>query len=226
MQKADWLTLLAGVAMAGTYCCPGWAANAKSGAPVTETMTLRVYDYIPGNRAALLDAESEAGEILAKAGVGTRWVDCPTSHAVIEDFPDCQVAQGANDLVVSILPAAMADQLQHSEDALGNADENAAGSRRAGIFYDRVRETAGGDTAAFSTLLGRVIAHELGHLLLGENAHSRTGIMQAAWSSRELGLTAGAEMEFTAQQSRRIEARLAAEAQAARTQTAAELNRP
>ncbi|MEO5822443.1 MAG: hypothetical protein ABIT71_18195 [Vicinamibacteraceae bacterium] len=30
-------------------------------------------------------------------------------------------------------------------------------------------------------ILGRVTAHEIGHLLLGTNSHAPTGLMQATW---------------------------------------------
>src|SRR5439155_10444253 len=34
-------------------------------------------------------------------------------------------------------------------------------------------------------LLGRVVAHEVGHLLLGTTAHSATGLMRARWNDEE-----------------------------------------
>jgi hypothetical protein len=34
------------------------------------------------------------------------------------------------------------------------------------------------------TILGRVIAHEIGHLLLGSNSHSAHGLMRASWDVR------------------------------------------
>jgi hypothetical protein len=34
------------------------------------------------------------------------------------------------------------------------------------------------------TILGRVTAHEIGHLLLGTNSHALAGLMQAAWNLR------------------------------------------
>ncbi|MGA2755328.1 MAG: hypothetical protein ABSE53_16330 [Terracidiphilus sp.] len=208
MQTRAWTTWMGGLAIAAAACgTTGWA----EGPARTATITLRVYDYVQSKDAALKQAEAEASAILATGGVSARWVDCPTSHAVLKDFPDCQSALQVTDYVVSILPAAMADRLEHSEDALGSANESAAGFGRAQIFYGKIRMMTGGDTAPFSALLGRVMAHEIGHLLLGDNAHSRTGIMQAAWSDRELGMRAGAEMVFTEKQSHRIETRLAAE---------------
>lgn len=185
----------------------GWA----EGTPSSEIVTLRVYDYVQAKDAALKQAETEAGAILATGGISARWVDCPTSHAVLKDFPDCQSALKVTDYVVTILPAAMDARLRHSEDALGSANESEEGFGRAQIFYDKIHMMAGGNTAPFSALLGRVMAHEIGHLLLGDNAHSRRGIMQAAWADRQLAMRADAEMIFTEKQSHRIETRLAAE---------------
>ena len=207
MQISALATCMGALVVATASGTTGWA----DGTPSPAIVTLRIYDYVQAKDADLKRAETEASAILATGGVSARWVDCPTSHAVLKDFPDCQSALQVTDYVVSILPAAMADRLEHSEDALGSANESAAGFGRAQIFYGKIRMMTGGDTAPFSALLGRVMAHEIGHLLLGDNAHSRTGIMQAAWSDRELGMRAGAEMVFTEKQSHRIETRLAAE---------------
>jgi hypothetical protein len=217
MEKAGWAGWLAGVAMVVVTGAAGWAQTADHAVQRTDQITLRVYDYVGADKvhadvAGLAKAETEAGAILARAGVSVRWVGCPTSHAVINDFPACASAQQPTDVVVSILPHAMAGRAGASGDALGSADEMGNGSRRAAIFYDRVSAMAGGDTAPMATLLARVMAHELGHLLLGENAHSRTGIMRGAWGERELSGEAGGEMVFTPEQARRMQSRLAAQA--------------
>ena len=49
-----------------------------------------------------------------------------------------------------------------------------------------VRTVAGQTFTAISTLLGRAIAHEIGHLLLGSSEHPRLGLMRALWSHDEL----------------------------------------
>ena len=54
------------------------------------------------------------------------------------------------------------------------------------IFADRVESMA--TAAAFDpgVLLGRTIAHELAHLLIGTTEHSVHGLMRARWDAREL----------------------------------------
>ncbi len=203
------MTFLAAIAAA----LSGSVAMAKSRQEtqaVADSMTLRVYDYAQVNRKTLLAAETVASGILAKAGVGSQWIDCPTSHAAIDNFPNCQTPPHSSDFVLSILSNAMTVQLRNPEDSMGTADESVNGTRRAAVFFNRIQSIAGGDAAPTDVLLGRVMAHEIGHMLLGPNAHSRTGIMRSDWSYRELGMEAGHELLFTAEQSRSIERRLAA----------------
>lgn len=50
--------------------------------------------------------------------------------------------------------------------------------RRAWVFWDRI-EGAGAQNTALGLLLGYVMAHELGHLMLSSPAHSLRGIMRA-----------------------------------------------
>jgi len=56
------------------------------------------------------------------------------------------------------------------------------------VFIDRTELLAGKVGIDYRTLLGRAIAHELGHLLLGTPAHGR-GLMREVWSRDELQRT-------------------------------------
>jgi len=60
--------------------------------------------------------------------------------------------------------------------ALGAAIPNAA---RAYLFFGRIDEMATVSRQCRSVLFGRVLAHEMGHLVLPGAGHSRTGIMQS-----------------------------------------------
>jgi hypothetical protein len=52
------------------------------------------------------------------------------------------------------------------------------------------------------------MAHEIGHLLLGTNAHSALGIMRPHWQGEELRRIGMGTLLFTPQQVRHIQARL------------------
>jgi hypothetical protein len=53
--------------------------------------------------------------------------------------------------------------------------------------------------------MGRVTAHEIGHLLLGTNSHTVSGLMQAKWDLRRLHLT---DWQFTSADAAKIRSRL------------------
>jgi len=79
----------------------------------------------------------------------------------------------------------------------------------ADLFYEpmeRLQKSAGTDMAG---LLGHVAAHEIGHLLLGNNSHSAAGIMHARWTPDELASAKAGALVFSEQESLRMKARLA-----------------
>ena len=53
-------------------------------------------------------------------------------------------------------------------------------------------------------ILGGIIAHELGHLLLGTNGHSGTGIMQPRWEPNQVQQLMMGSLRFTPEQSKRM----------------------
>jgi hypothetical protein len=54
------------------------------------------------------------------------------------------------------------------------------------VYPDRVKSTALTSNTTFGTLLGRVVAHEIGHLLLNRNMHAAAGLMKAHWTRDDL----------------------------------------
>ena len=60
-----------------------------------------------------------------------------------------------------------------------------------------VRTIADGTSSDRGVLLGRAIAHELGHLLLGRANHARFGLMRGYWSRDELLRARAADWQFT-----------------------------
>lgn len=197
------------IVVAATFAgLPAWAKNNRDAEVSRAIITVHVYDYAQVNQGTLAAAEREASRILAEAGVTTQWQKCPTSHDAKKEFRGCAATQ-PDDYIVSILPNSMADKLGNG-DTFGSADGGA--SHRAAIFYQRISERAGGDTTAVDVLAGRVLAREIGSLLLGTNASSRSGIMKARWTSSDLSVLGGNEMLFTAEQARQMDTRLVQEA--------------
>ncbi len=144
------------------------------------TVIVRSTAEIPS--ALLRDAEDSAMRIFEKAGVSVQWLNCFHRGGAFLDQA-CAAATTPADLVIQVVPRA-----QHAADSVfGVSFVDAGGGVFADIFFDRVLQLhAQNRQISFSRLLGSVIAHELGHLLLGEHSHSREGLMQAQWSSAQL----------------------------------------
>lgn len=166
-------------------------------------LVLYVYDYAgvaPDVRAA---AAAVTRQIYAAIGVDVVWVDrCPVA---------CHVAfsREAHDdtmgdiLMVTILPDGMTSR-EFSAGVLGGAPER---GNVASAYFGRIRAFAFERNLLPATLLGHVIAHEVGHILLREG-HAPTGLMRAKWVEQELLQARVGRLGFTAMQGRRIRSRL------------------
>jgi len=99
-----------------------------------------------------------------------------------EDHPSA-----ACDVRVVLLDDAMSSkkilESRLSEDVLGVGSQSAW----AYIFVTRVALHSITARAPFPRTLGRVMAHEIGHVVLPVHSHTRTGIMQATVDTRPRG---------------------------------------
>ena len=144
----------------------------------TETV-VRVYDTTGLSQPARTHALAAARAALATASVDVVWVDCAESAA-------CRVRPTPRELIVRLVngrPPAGAQPLP-----LGDALVGAGGHQGvlATAYVDRVRRVAAALGTDESVLLGRAIAHELGHLLAGSSRHARAGLMRAKWTLAEI----------------------------------------
>jgi len=87
----------------------------------------------------------------------------------------------ARELIVRIVTAPRI--ISRDPEALGYSDVDVQARRGtlATVFADRVHTLATERYFDEGTLLGRAIAHEIGHLLLGVVAHPKTGLMRGYW---------------------------------------------
>ena len=76
------------------------------------------------------------------------------------------------------------------------------------VFYDRARELHANWNVGLADILGNVMAHELGHLLLGSNSHSGAGIMRAHWQGEELHRLSRGSLWFTSEQASHMRGKL------------------
>src|SRR6185369_601492 len=83
------------------------------------------------------------------------------------------------------------------------------------VFYGDVQALAQACGVNSEVLFGFVIAHELGHLLLGPHAHAGLGLMRPVWTRTDvLNGVAQGQFHFSAAEGERIRRRLQCHADA------------
>jgi hypothetical protein len=164
-------------------------------------LTVIVYDYAGVKDADLRHAEQQAARIL---GQTIAWLHCSEAEDKL-----CGQTAGPAALVIQLLPE-RATRRNGSAGAMGFAIPPADGGfgQHCGVFYDRVKQLSR-QSLSEADVLGHAMAHELGHLLLGINAHSSLGLMSADWTSRELALAAQGKLLLRDAELRRIQENIA-----------------
>jgi len=173
--------------------CPVWQTAAAG-----PGITMRVLNpaMVPGK--TLLRAERLAAAILGQAGVEVTWLEC-------DRVPDpCRQDLTSNEFWLHLLknsPPALRG------DATGFAvlmPRRDGAVSYAGVSYPAVEDVASGLEADVSDVLGATMAHEIGHILLGSKAHSRSGVMSSRLQKAEVRMAGRGELRFTAKQAERI----------------------
>jgi hypothetical protein len=188
-----WLVVL------GFACADPFSARAVEPIP---TIRVRVANYTEATPTTVFKAEREAGRILGDAGLNVVWIDCPLKRSAVISMDPCQQPLERTDIVLRVLSDQCRNGVQDS--AFGIAVLPVLAS----VYYEHVVSRARIDGADFEVpiILGCVMAHEIGHLLLGSNSHSDTGIMQARWERKQVLQLMKGGLHFTPQQSKLIRA--------------------
>jgi hypothetical protein len=173
-------------------------------------LILRVHNYAHVDAGFLHGAEEIARRILREAKVDAKWVDCPLPQEEDDRYPECPANLGTTAFVLNVLTPEMAGSIQTRGEALGYAltpcDEIAT-SCAINVLYFRVAELAARSNILPARLLGHVLAHELGHMLLGMN-HSSKGIMRGAWGRNDLKVIGVGFLDFSSDQAEQMRATL------------------
>jgi hypothetical protein len=175
----------------------GTATRSDAASTPDSVVVLHVDDRAQLTPAVLAVAEIETTRIYAAAGVRATWEHGTVDpHARLDDVMH----------VVVVICDAASEGLDSTV-----AGRAARGTGRVYIYYSRVALMALQHARHVGTMLGMIIAHEVGHLLLPQDSHSIAGIMRA-----DLNLTAILPQQFTPRQSAAIKASLSGDARTAR----------
>jgi hypothetical protein len=162
---------------AGAFVTSGRAAV------ILDSLTVRIYDNAGVLAAGRARAIKRASDILGRADVSVDWRDCPAGGVLARGA--CLAPPGPGELAVRLVRSPKEDP---NPRALGNAliDKATGTGTLATVFVDRVSAMAQQGQHDQWAMIGSVMAHEIGHLLLGTNSHSDSGLMREIWTVKDL----------------------------------------
>lgn len=185
----------------------GWSLLARAGEPRKDNpqVTVFVNDSANAPEQIVLAAERNAGRIFHNAGVEVEWLNCSAQDGN-RSHTQCRDNRMSPGLVVRIIPHART----LGDDIFGVSFVDHDSGTYADLFFEPIEQLHQQNRAiSLAPILGDVLAHELGHLLLGSNAHSRDGIMQPHWTREQLHRVAMGQMRFSKEQAARMRTRIA-----------------
>ena len=161
-------------------------------------VTIRVYDLYGLSPETRQEALAMTAEALAHAGVQAVIVDCSASVAATP----CTTSLAGGEIVLRIHRHPK-DGAHILGDAIvgGEAGPNTIATVYAAAIAERSRRTG----MRLATIVGRVSAHEIGHLLLGTNVHASHGLMRPSWELQRLDR---GDWDFTIEDAATIRRRL------------------
>jgi hypothetical protein len=176
-------------------------------AVILDSVTVRVYDSAGVAASDRNAALRTAASILSRADLDVAWIVC-TSPRDHRSQAACDAAPAGHELVVRLTNSTPASE-DGNRRAFGYSLLDAATGSGAlsTVFVDRVDWLAATGKAVRAEILGRAIAHELGHLMLGSNDHTARGLMRETWTAEELMRNRAEDWQFSPAQRASLRAR-------------------
>jgi hypothetical protein len=188
--KTKILTLLFGIIILAPVALAAEGDEAR-------TVSVRIHDYAHIQDAELARAQEVVSGMYGAIGVRTDWLEPLQQIGGVFDGSgarDCK----PSDLMIIILTSAMANRGVIPGSIIGfAAAEPGVGGRIAYVIYDRVRDIARGTGVDDMRMMGIVMAHEIGHLLLTHQAHSDDGLMRGRWQESEFRSPRPSDLHFS-----------------------------
>jgi hypothetical protein len=192
-------------------------SQTSESAGVTAQIVVRVYDLAGIPNSTLTEALKVTEKIFRRAKIETVWLDCSTSkqrqpHA-------CGDPQAPTTLTLEVVPQSIAARYDSPKNGFGFATlPRGQFGVQACVYFHRARELSRRRPQSLGSILGHMMAHEVGHLLLAYSGHVDGCIMAGLWGPNELRLAANRLLRFLPQHTETMRANMAARLQAEQKQ--------
>jgi len=155
--------------------------------PEVTTVQVSLLNDAQVSPTLISEREKVATRVFARAGVNLEWLRCGLRSMTDKERASCTESVFPTRLHLRLIshpihPEGIALGVTYlAEDGVGF---------QADIFCDRGARLQEESPVDLAILLGIVMAHELGHRLLGTSSHSPAGIMRASWHPKHVQSTA------------------------------------
>lgn len=169
-------------------------------------ITVRLYNFAGTPAPEVVRAQQEASDIFARSDIRLKWLNCTLNTDGNPADAACHVARVPAVLNLRLAPQQMEPKHGLPKGICGFSLISTSGdfSSTAIIYLERVTEITDGRKYRRGVVLGAMIAHELGHLLLGVGSHSKMGLMSLPWGPKLLTAADQGTLGFTKRETRKL----------------------
>jgi hypothetical protein len=162
-----------------------------------EQINVSICNFGALKESVVRQAKIETQAVFRSVGIMIEWSDCDRGG----ESQGFIVRLRADRPLLNVGPSSL--------DAMGRAFLGKDGrGYLADAYFPSVRDLGDFHSTDTASLLGVVIAHELGHLLLGPG-HTPSGIMRSVWGGREMRAVGQRYLRFNREQGAQMQRRLA-----------------
>lgn len=155
-------------------------------------VAIQIHNLAGAPPLVVRDAAREVARVYAEIDVQVEWVDERDPAAVR----------------VILIREETGDLRRARHTVMGATVWTAEGTPVVYVFYRRVQAISDKYRSAVSMVFACTLAHELGHVLMPDRAHSLEGLMRATWSREELQRADQGQLHFMPDEAARIRGRL------------------
>jgi hypothetical protein len=182
------------------------AGDARGLSAQAAALQVQVYDYTGLSPAALHAFITRTQETLTGAGILVEVDACPRGLST-----SCESRRGSfRQVVIRVVAEVPRNNREARWQHLGQSIATHDGGTYASVFLNLAEEEAAETNLPRMLILSYAAAHEVGHLLLGDEAHTQQGLMKADWESDEFRAIAQNRFRFSPEQTRELKRRYGA----------------
>ena len=180
--------------------------------PNRPAVTVQIHDYVRVKDKSMTKAIEVASGMYKRAGVGIEWLGVVQKQAgdTRTSAPASERTAPLAQLTINIVTSAMAKRGGYADDVVGYvAVPPEGGMGRIGyVIYERIKDVAAGGPSSTGEILGIIIAHDIGRLILGAGSGTFSGIMNRTWNREALQQVNPMSLSFTPPEIDRLNAAL------------------